>query len=139
MCPDDVTTDPGSGHAYMPAAGSFTWPEAVTHCASYGYYLAIINDETENELVWDLIYDGTDGVATVSENTWIGYHDDGTGFEWVDGTSGGYEAFSGDVTTEDWGTANFGQAAAYGDFEQALWHEVPGSWVYAAMCESDGS
>ncbi len=128
-----------TGHAYLASSGAYTWPQAVAYCQGLGYHLATIDDATENTLIWDILYDGADGVATNNAHTWIGYHDDGSGWAWVDGTTSGFQAFGAEVITDPWGTANFGQAAAFGNFEAAEWLEAPGNWIYAAICESEGA
>ena len=45
------------------------------------------------------------------------------------------EAFSGEVITDDWGTASIGQSAAFADMDERVWQEAPGTWYYTAVCE----
>jgi len=137
-CPDVVVTDPDTGGTYLVVEEAMMWFDAAAYCVSYGYTLATIDDEAENAFIWELIYDGEDGVHTVNAHTWIGLHEDlGMAWEWHDGTAtGGYDASSGDVVTDDYGTVTFGQAMAFGDEDTYTWFEAPQTWYHHAVCEA---
>jgi hypothetical protein len=137
-CDDEVVTDPSTGRAYMVVETSMMWFDAAAYCTSYGYNLVTIDDDTENDFVWELIFDGSDGVHTANSHTWIGLHEDvGASWAWHDGTAtGGYDA-SGSVVIEDvYGTVTYGQAMAFGDEDTATWFEAPQTWYHASVCES---
>ncbi len=135
-CPDTVVTDPDSGVAYMMVAAHMDWSHAQANCAAYGYTLVTIEDTAENDLVWELIYEGEDGLGHIDAHTWIGYRQPvGDSWQW-DGVSTSYENFDSEVITDDYGTVYFGQAAAFGDAADMYWHEAPQTWRYASVCES---
>jgi hypothetical protein len=135
-CPETVVTDPSTGRAYMLVATHMDWPDAQAHCLTYGYTLATIDDATENELVWELVYEGDDGVGYIDAHTWLGYHEPvGDSWQW-DGAASTYENFDSEVITDGYGTVYFGQAAAFGDSGDQYWHEAPMTWRYASVCES---
>ena len=135
-CPDEVVTDPGTGVAYMAVATHMSWTDAQANCAAYGYTLVTIDDATENDVVWEIIYEGDDGTGLIDAHTWIGYHEPvGDVWQW-DGASASYTNFDAEVITDDYGTVLFGQAAAFGDSDDTYWHEAPMTWRYASVCES---
>ena len=136
-CPDWVVTDPLTGRAYLVVATPLMWFDAATYCASYGYTLATIDDAVENQYVWELVFDGSDGVATANAHTWIGLHEDvGGSWGWSTGDALSYTAWGGTEITDDYGTPTYGQAAAFGDEATASWFEAPQTWFHHAVCES---
>jgi len=136
-CPDVVVTDPATGRAYMVVETPMMWFDAEAYCTAYGYTLATIDDEAENLYVWELIFDGEDGVSTVNAHTWVGLHEDvGGSWEWSAGDAVAYTAWGGLEITDDYGTPTYGQAAAIGDEDTALWFEAPQTWFHHAICES---
>ncbi len=136
-CPDTVVTEPITGHAYMVVETAMQWFDAQAYCASYGYTLVTIDDATENDFVWELVFEGTDGVGSSNTYTWMGLHEDvGASWEWDSGASLGFDAWSSSVITDSYGTSTYGQAAAFADESSAAWSEVPQTWFYSAVCET---
>ena len=138
VCPDVTATDPSTGRTYLVVGAAMQWFEAAAYCESHGYTLATIDDQAENDFLWELIYDGEDGVHTANAHTWIGLHEDvGTAWAWHDGTAtGGFDASSGLAVTDDYGSVVHGQAMAFGDDASAVWFEAPQTWYHHAVCES---
>ena len=121
----------------MTVTTHMSWPDAAAYCTSVGYHLVTIEDATETNTVWELIYSGTDGIGHIEAHTWIGYNEPyGGAWQWHDGSTSTYDNFDGEVITETYGSTTYGQAAAFGDSTDQGWHEAPQTWRYASVCET---
>ncbi|MCC6874608.1 MAG: C-type lectin domain-containing protein [Sandaracinaceae bacterium] len=77
-----------AGHTYQICQQNRTWDNARMACESIGYHLVIIEDVTEN----DFLATETQGMFAF-QGVWIGLHDEGAGFVWVDGSTPAFTAW----------------------------------------------
>lgn len=93
-----------NGHYYYVYTGTCeTWEEAESFCESKGGYLAVINDERENNFVFDMMKElGYD-------NAYFGYSDaesEGV-WKWVNGEASNYENWSNGEPNNENGNENY--------------------------------
>jgi hypothetical protein len=119
---------------YLFVQDHMTWSEAAAMCAAEGMSLVTVDDAEEN--AW--LHAQAWGKGRIRNPVWLGYHDGGEGWRWPDDSAGGFEAFSGEVLVDAYGSAYAGDGAALADPDAAEWQQAPGTWAYAAICEGVG-
>jgi len=131
-CPDCTQAEFG-GHTYQICGGfgGFDWTSSRDTCAVYGYYLATINEQAEQDFL------AAEALAAVGDSVWIGYNDRGWGnegtFTWTAGNGSGFEAWS---PGEPNNSGNEDCVEMRADFGY-LWNDINCSATTPWICEVD--
>ncbi len=127
-CPTEKLFD----HAYMVCEGPVDWTKASDLCDDYyGYTLATINDQEENQQLWSLVTGKLQGATT-----WIGLNDMAGEGSWVWDSE--------DLADyRNWGTGhphtdpdNGDDCVAWLENLAGAWHDLACNESHAYICES---
>ncbi|MBN2499054.1 MAG: hypothetical protein JXR96_30975, partial [Deltaproteobacteria bacterium] len=119
------------GHSYLICSSALDWSDAQAACQTYGYELATIDCDEENEAIWAII------VETIGDiDAWHGFNDrrsEGR-WRWASGWSVIYEHWiSGQP--DNWGMGGE-DCGGWSSGHDGEWNDRPCNETKAYICES---
>jgi hypothetical protein len=121
------------GHTYQtcPGVGGMNWTGAESTCDAYGYYIATVNSQAEQDFL------AAQGAALAGGSLWIGYNDRGWGnegsFYWSAGNGSGYEAWN----SGEPNSSGNEDCVEMRDNQGWLWNDMNCSTLNSWICELD--